>query len=87
MMIRVDEDSLTGFKEALRDFLPHYLTFDMGLPDYTAFQVGFGDFMWGLFTWHVELYDISYAQVQWDFDLMNLNMTKNEIYDMPFVSF
>ena len=52
-----------------------------------AFNVGLGDILWGILTWHVEWYDINYDPATWKFDDLKINMTKNEIYDKPFVSF
>ena len=87
MMLRVDEESISGLKVALKDFLPHYLNADLRFNDYYKFDVGLGDILGGLFTWHCEWYDIHYDPATWNFDDLIVNMTKNEIYDMPFVQF
>jgi hypothetical protein len=47
-------------KRALQHFLPHYINTDIQLPEEYMFDVGLGDILWGLFTWHMEWTDVKY---------------------------
>jgi len=62
--------------------LPHYFNADLQLPEEAKFDVGFGDILWGIFTWHVELYNINYDNAIWDFQDMTLNMTRDLVTDL-----
>lgn len=68
MMFRLDEASVKGFKRGAQQFLPHYLNTDIKLPDDMMWDFGLGDILWGLFTWHVEWYNIAYDNAIWDFE-------------------
>lgn len=74
-----------GLKKALKQFLPHYLNADLHFQDYYSFDVGLGDILWGLLTWHVELYDVHYDSATWNFDDFSFNMTTDatraKVYD------
>lgn len=63
--------------------MPHYIDSDLRLPNEIKFDVGLGDFCWGLFTWHIEWLNIKYDNAIWDFNDVVFNITR--ILDLPLI--
>lgn len=51
----------------MAQFLPHYINTDLQLPTEFNFDFGLGDYLWGLFKYHLEWTDVKYDQGTWDF--------------------
>jgi len=48
---------------------------------------GLGDILWGIFTYHVEWYNIKYDDAIWDFEDLKINMTRDAVTDEPMLKF
>jgi hypothetical protein len=66
IMMRLDQSSINGFKNAMMKFLPHYINHDLKLPDSYYIEVGFGDILWGAFTRHISWTDVKYMPILTD---------------------
>ena len=73
-MIRIDQASINGFKNAMSQFFPHFLDTDMDLPKEFSFDVGLGDILWELFTWHVSWSDIEFTDVKLDIPSIRVDL-------------
>jgi hypothetical protein len=56
-------------------------------PDDLTFSFGLGDILWGIFTWHVEWYNINHDKAIWDFEGLKINMTRDMVTDSPMLYF
>lgn len=63
--------------------MPHYLNSDIKFADNLVYDFGFGDILWGLFTWHVEWNNIKYDPAMWDFADMKVELTN--LLDTPLI--
>jgi len=43
--------------------------------------------LWGIFTWHVEWYNVKYDDAIWDFEDLKINMTRDIVSDSPMLKF
>lgn len=66
IMMRLDQSSINGFKNAMMRFLPHYINHDLKLPESYYIEVGFGDILWGAFTRHISWTDVKYGPILTD---------------------
>ena len=66
VLMRIDQSSINGFRNALAKFLPHFIDHDLELPTEYEFQVGFGDILWGAFTRNIKWSDIVYNAIMTD---------------------
>ena len=73
---------MNGIQMAAQEFLPHYINNDLALPKDIKFDVGFGDFLWNIFTWTVEWSDIKYDQHA-IFDFEDSKIFINKDYESP----
>jgi len=63
MILRLEENSIHGFKNAMEDFLPHYINTDMNLP--TSYNYTFGLFF-DLLYWDMKWTNITYNPIDLD---------------------
>jgi hypothetical protein len=59
----------------------------MKFPKDLRFDVGLGDILWGLLTWHVEWTDIKYDNAIWDFLDIKLSLTRTHDTSLVKVDF
>ena len=63
MIMRIEQHSINQVKNAMQEFLPHYLNFDMKLP--TEYEYSFS-LLFDLLVWNVKWTNISYSEAQLD---------------------
>jgi hypothetical protein len=69
-MLRLDQSSVNGFRDAMVKFLPHYIDYDNSLPTELEYNVGLGRMLFGIFNWDVLWTDIKYTDT--DFDIKDI---------------
>lgn len=70
MMLRLDQSSVNGFRDAMAKFLPHYVDDDYELPTELEYKVGLGRMLFGFFNWDVLWTNIKYTDS--DFDIKDI---------------
>ena len=60
VLVRIDQASLNQIKYALRDFLPHWFNYDMGLP--TEYSTEFDWFYKDVGAYQINWHNITYSE-------------------------
>ena len=71
MMLRLDNQSVNGFKDAMAEFLPHYLNVDLRLPTEYSYDLRLLGLVWS-FKWT----DIKYSRLKLDIEDIQILMRR-----------
>ena len=76
MIMRLEQNSINGFKHAMEEFLPHYINVDLDLPK--SYHYEFGLFF-NLLQWKIDWTDIEYSNV--DLDIADIEIELSRSFD------
>lgn len=84
MIMRLQQPTVNSFKKAMEEFLPHYINYDLDMPEHYHYEFGL---FFNLLQWKIDWKNITYTNADLDISDVKVDLIRHDEQPMMSVEF